>query len=233
MTTMHCQQFEEMLAQQPEGPLPLAAANHLESCPRCCLLRDDLQAIAVAAREWGREELAPPPHLWASIQVQLQAEGLIAGPGPHGHGLHLQPAANTGWLARWWNAAPRLELAGAYVLLLLIAAGLAGYRNDLPADPQDRPVAATQISQPALDGLGRTLDGNMQRVVASFSEYDGSVALSLRRNLATIDNLIAVCEKSVREHPGDPLAREYLYGAYQQKADLLSVAMDRSTLEIK
>jgi hypothetical protein len=221
MTTMHCQQFEEMLAQQPEGPLPLAAAGHLESCPRCRLLRDDLQAIGIAAREWGREEPAPPPGLWASIQVQLQAEGLIAAPDPQG------------WLVRWWNSAPRLELAGAYVLLLLVAAGLAGYRNNLPADPLDRPNAAAQISQPALDGLGQTLDGNMQRVVASFSEYDGSVALSLRRNLGIIDNLIAVCEQSVREHPGDPLAREYLYGAYQQKADLLSVAMDRSALEIK
>lgn len=218
---MHCPQFEEMLAQQPEGPLPLAAADHLESCPRCRLLQDDLQAIGLAAREWGREEPAPPPGLWASIQVQLQAEGLIAAPDPQG------------WLVRWWNTAPRLELAGAYVLLLLVAAGLAGYGNNLPADPRDRPNAAAQISQPALDGLGQTLDGNMQRVVASFSEYDGSVALSLRRNLGIIDNLIAVCEKSVREHPGDPLAREYLYGAYQQKADLLSVAMDRSTLEIK
>jgi hypothetical protein len=115
--------------------------------------------------------------------------------------------------------------------LLLIAAGLAGYRTSLPENPLDRPSAA--ISAPALDGLGPALDGNMQRVVASFSEYDGSVARSLRRNLGIVDNLIAVCEKSVREHPGDPLAREYLYGAYQQKADLLAVAMDRSTLEIK
>ena len=230
---MHCQQFEEMLAQQPEGPLPLEAAGHLETCPQCRLLRDDLQAIGIAAREWGREEPTPPPRLWASIQIQLQAEGLIAAPGPHGRGLYLQPAANRGWFAGWWNSAPRLELAGAYLLLLLIAAGLAGYGTNLPADPLDRPSAATQISEPALDGLGQTLDGNMQRVVASFSEYDGAVALSLRRNLGIIDNLIAVCEKSVREHPGDPLAREYLYGAYQQKADLLSVAMDRSTLEIK
>jgi hypothetical protein len=221
MATMHCQQFEEMLAQQPEGPLPLPLADHLESCPRCRSLQEDLQTIQVAAREWGREEPVPPPRLWASIQTQLQAEGLIAAPHPQG------------WLSRWWDWVPRLELAGACVLLLLVAAGLAGYRNDLPADPVDRPVSAAQISAPALDGLGQTLDGDMQRVVASFSEYDGSVALSLRRNLGVIDNLIAVCEKSVREHPGDPLAREYLYGAYQLKADLLAVAMDRSTLEIK
>ena len=232
---MHCQHLEEMLAQ--DGPLPLDAAGHLETCPRCRLLQEDLQSIGIAAREWGREEPAPPPRIWASIQVQLQAEGLIAQPSPHGRGSALslggQPAANRGWFAGWWNSAPRLELAGAYLLLLLVAAGLAGHRTNSPADPLDRPSTAIQISAPALDGLGPALDGNMQRVVASFSEYDGSVALSLRRNLGIVDNLIAVCEKSVREHPGDPLAREYLYGAYQQKADLLAVAMDRSALEIK
>lgn len=218
---MHCQQFEEMLAQQPDGPLPLAAADHLEICLPCRLLREDLQAIGIAAREWGREEPAPPPGVWAAIQVQLQAEGLIADPSPGG------------WFAGWLSAAPRLELAGAYVLLLLVAAGLAGYRNGSPADPLDLPGSAMQISAPPLDGLGPALDGNMRRVVASFAEYDGSVALSLRQNLVIVDGLIAECENSVRENPGDPLAREYLYGAYQQKADLLAMATDRSSLENK
>jgi len=230
---MHCEHFEEMLAQQPDGPLPLEAADHLDACLRCRLLRDDLQAIQVAAQEWGSEEPVPPPRVWAAIQVQLQAHGLIAQPSPHGRGLYLQPAAAKGWFAGGWNWASRLELAGAYVLLFLVAAGLAGYQTVPVADPLDRPGTTAQVSRGALDGLGPALDGNMQRVVASFAEYDGSVALSLRQNLTIVDNLIAVCEKTVREHPGDPLAREYLYGAYQQKADLLAVAMDRSTLEIK
>jgi len=38
-----------------------------------------------------------------------------------------------------------------------------------------------------------------------------------------------MCEKDVREQPENEMAREYLYGAYQQKAELLSTAMDRST----
>lgn len=169
---------------------------------------------------------APPPRLWAAIEVRLHAEGLIAQPS-------LQPASQ-GWLSGWGNFASRLELAGAYVLAMLIAAGIAGYRTAPVADTFDRPAATEQVSRPALDGLGSTLDGNMQRVVASFSpDYDNSVALSLRRNMQIVDNLIAVCEKTVREHPADPLAREYLYGAYQQKADLLAVATDRSALEIK
>jgi hypothetical protein len=35
----------------------------------------------------------------------------------------------------------------------------------------------------------------------------------------------------VREQPDDPMARDYLYGAYQQKAVLLAAATDRSALE--
>jgi hypothetical protein len=222
---MYCEQFEETLAQQPDGPLPLDAAGHLDACARCRLMRDDLLAIEVAAQEWGSEELLPPPRVWAAIQVQLQAEGLIAQPG--------RPSSRN-WLAGLWNLAPRLELAGAYVLLMLVAAGLAGYQTVPSASGSlDRPATAVQVSRPALDGLGPALDGNMQRVVASFTPDNDSVALSLQQNLRIVDNIIAVCEKTVREHPGDPLAREYLYGAYQQKADLLAVAMDRTEMESK
>jgi hypothetical protein len=40
-----------------------------------------------------------------------------------------------------------------------------------------------------------------------------------------------LCEQSVRDNPDNPIAREYLYGAYQQKATLLAAAIDRSTME--
>ena len=226
---MHCEHSEEMLAQQADGPLPLEATAHLEACAPCRLLQEDLQAIAVAAHEWGTDEPAPPPHVWAAIESRLHAQGLIALPS-----LPLPAPAPQGWLSGFWNFSSRLELAGAYVLAMLVAAGVAGYRPAPVADAFDQPATVEQVSRPGLDGLGTTLDGNMQRVVASFpANYDDSVSLSLQQNLQIVDNFIAVCEKSVREHPSDALAREYLYGAYQQKADLLAVAMDRSELEIK
>jgi hypothetical protein len=226
---MYCEQFVQFLAQEPEGPLPAEAAAHLEACPRCSGLRDDLVAIEVAAREWGSEELAPPPRVWVGIQAQLQAEGLIVAPVPSP-----QLAAPGGWLTRWLDWGPRLEWAGVSVFLMLVAAGLAGFRS-LPsaADFPDRPATSVQVSSPALDDIGPTLEGNVQRAVASLSSEDDSVAASLTQNLRIVDNIIAVCEKTVREHPEDPLVREYLYGAYQQKADLLAVAMDRNPMETK
>jgi hypothetical protein len=53
---------------------------------------------------------------------------------------------------------------------------------------------------------------------------------SLRKNLDIVDNFIAMCEKSVREEPENDVAREYLYGAYQQKAELLAMMVERGAL---
>jgi hypothetical protein len=227
MTNMVCERFQDLLADDLNAPLPREAADHVNGCTQCRLLYADLLAISGAGREWGADEPEPPARIWAAIENQLQAEGLIAQAVP-------PVPVSQGWLSSWWNFAARLEMAGAYVLLLLLAAGIAGYQfaPATTAELQNRPATAVQFSRPALDGIGRTLDGNMKFAVASLSpDYGDSLAVSLRQNLQIVDNLIAVCEKKVRENPYDPLAREYLYGAYQQKADLLSVAMDRSALE--
>jgi hypothetical protein len=64
--------------------------------------------------------------------------------------------------------------------------------------------------------------------IAGVQRQDTAVTNSIRRNLQIVDNFIAVCEKDVREQPDNQMAREYLYGAYQQKAELLATAMNRN-----
>jgi hypothetical protein len=59
--------------------------------------------------------------------------------------------------------------------------------------------------------------------LVSSSEVD----VSLRQNLDIVDKFIADCEQRVKEEPRDDLTREYLSGAYQQKAELLSAMMER------
>jgi hypothetical protein len=56
---------------------------------------------------------------------------------------------------------------------------------------------------------------------------DPVVTASLQKNLAIVDNYIALCEKSVHEEPESEMARDYLYEAYQQKADLLAQMTER------
>jgi hypothetical protein len=66
--------------------------------------------------------------------------------------------------------------------------------------------------------------------ISGFHQHDAAVTDSIRRNLNIVDNFIAMCEKDVREQPENEMAREYLYGAYKQKAELLATAMDRNTM---
>jgi hypothetical protein len=54
------------------------------------------------------------------------------------------------------------------------------------------------------------------------------VDASLNDNLEIVNKFIADCELRVRQEPGDEVAREYLSGAYQQKAELLSTIMERA-----
>jgi hypothetical protein len=222
MSPIQCAQFEQMLETQPDDPLSGAAGAHMNSCARCQLLWSDLEAIRSAGAEWGAEEVSPPAHLWTALRAQLESEGLIR-----------QRSEQRGWLAGWFGAAPRWALAGASVSVLLIAGMLASFQtaeSDIKAAlPLRMSVAAT--SKVEVSDLGKTLDGDLKRVLDSFPEGNALLASSLRENLGIVDNLIAVCEKSVREQPDDPMARDYLYGAYEQKAVLLATATDRSALE--
>jgi hypothetical protein len=218
-----CVQFEQALEQQSDDQLSAFAVAHLQDCVHCSLLWSDLESIRTAAQEWGAEDPEPPARVWTALRAQLKAEGLIREPA----------AAKPGWLAGWLSGGPRLAMAGAYLSLLLV--GVVLVRTDLPIFVASRgaQVALLSDANSAEADLGQTLDSDMKRVMASLPEHNAPLATSLQQNLGIVDNMIALCEKSVREQPSDPIAREYLYGAYQQKAVLLATAMDRSTLEEK
>jgi hypothetical protein len=223
MSPTPCAQFERMLEEQPDAALSAAASAHIEDCEDCRALWSDLEAIRTAGMEWGSEEVEPPEYLWIALRRQLESEGLIR-----------ERVAGRSWLAAWFGAAPRWALAGASVSLLLIAAMLASYQMNEPKGaavlPMRLNIASARPKLAAAD-LGKALDGEWKRVFDSLPEGNPVLASSLRENLGIVDNLIAVCEKSVREQPDDPMARDYLYGAYEQKAVLLATAMDRSELE--
>jgi hypothetical protein len=223
MSSQPCSEFELMLEQEPDGPLPGAAMLHMDLCSSCRLLWNDLETIRALGAELDADEPVPA-HLWPLLRARLEAEGL------------LRETVTTNPLARWFASPPRLALAGATVAVLVVAVLLANFHGgesyvaNIASSRQFH--ASLPAPTPALaNGIGKTLDGDLQRVLESLPEGNPSLASSLRDNLGIVDNLIAVCEKSVRELPDDPIARGYLYGAYQQKAVLLATATDRSALE--
>ena len=74
---------------------------------------------------------------------------------------------------------------------------------------------------------GAQLDSAEQTTVTSFGRSNPAASAALHKDLAIVDNYIALCEKSVSEEPENEAARDYLYEAYQQKADLLAEMSDR------
>lgn len=216
---MQCQELEQVLEQWSPGFLSPEASAHVETCANCRALVTDLEAIQEAAAGLGKEDLevAPPAHLWVNLRAQLEAEGLIR------DSRELKEPATAGWFGIWWAGFSRPALAGAYLALLIVAGVLVGLKGNFLQDQTQEAVSTASTTA----GLGSALDVVQTGAMKGLPKSDPDLSATLQRNLDVVDNFIALCEKSVREQPKSELAREYLYGAYQQKAELLSAMMDR------
>jgi hypothetical protein len=218
---MQCQELNQVLERWSPGELTGDAAQHVQTCANCRALVTDLEAIQQAAAVLGQEDLglAPPERVWVNLRAALEAEGLIREP------IMVDTPARTGVLRGFWTLIPRPALAGAYVAVLLAVGLLFALRNDIF---RGKPGDGNDVAQAT--GVEKQLNAvESNAVQAALPKGDPALAATLRRNLDVVDKFIAVCEKSVREEPQNQLAREYLYGAYQQKAELLSAMIDRGT----
>src|SRR5712692_7916612 len=219
MTTMQCQEFEQIFEQQEAAPLPADAAAHLGACGQCSAMVSDLEAIRAAARGIAAAtQVEPPERLWVSLRGQLVSEGLIREPAEAVH--------TPGWLSGWLAGLPRPVLAGAYLAFVLAAAGLITLQSNLRRVEMSRSTPEPTATA-ALDSQLTTVE---RRTISAMRQNNPVVSDSLRKNLDIVDNFIAMCEKSVREEPENDVAREYLYGAYQQKAELLAMMVERGAL---
>lgn len=204
-----CNEFANQLEQWMEGERPAESAAHLKGCPDCQSLIQDLESIRGAARSMETGD-APPDRVWVSLRAQLEQEGLI-----HGERRGWMEGIRT-WFDGIFSAVPRPALAGAY-LVALVAVGAA------VAIPGYRRVDWNTASVPAFSA---GLD-SAEHATLAMGDSDPAVAASLQRNLAIVDNYIALCEKSVKEEPENEDARDFLYDAYEQKADLLAEIAER------
>lgn len=215
MATITCKDFLERLDSWMGGQPPSDAQAHLRNCPGCRSLLEDLKAISSAAANWRDDIVEVPPSIWASLQLHLEQEGLI-------HKNQPADAAKTAWFGGWFDALPRPALAGAYLTLLVAAA----FALSRPINKQANQARWLAASQDSTLPLRAQLTAEQDSFV-SFHNANPAVTASLNKNLAIVDNYIALCEKSVQEEPQNEVARDYLYEAYQQKADLLAQMTER------
>jgi hypothetical protein len=203
---MQCKEVEVVLERDGWTPLPEAARAHVARCGSCQSLVEDLTAI-VATAHLLPAEVEPPARVWNALRAQLEQEGII-----NNHATEHGP---------WWQGFADVfrtrVLATVTVSLLIVAAVALQWQRPAPSSEAQNIYAdtATDLN----NDEARLL--NMQLVSSS------DVDVSLRQNLDIIDKFIADCEQRVKEEPRDDLTREYLSGAYQQKAELLSAMMER------
>jgi hypothetical protein len=126
------------------------------------------------------------------------------------------------WFGAFFARIPRPVLAGAY-LAILIALGfaLSGPVNQ-PSNEAKWLEGTRVVSSP----ISAQLDSFEQSSLAN-RDLNPAITASLHQNLAIVDNYISLCEKSVQEEPENEVARDYLYSAYKQKADLLAQIGER------
>jgi hypothetical protein len=215
MATITCKDFLDRLESWMEGDVHSDSQAHLRNCPHCRSLVEDLKAICGEASNWRADEIEVPPRIWTYLQSHLEQEGLI-------RENRRAEAAKTTWFGGWFAALPRPALAGAYLTLLIAGA----FALSRPMNRQSNEARWLAASQDSTMPLRAQLIAE-QNSFGSFNNANPAVNASLNQNLAIVDNYIALCEKSVQEEPQNEVARDYLYQAYQQKADLLAQMTER------
>jgi hypothetical protein len=207
---MQCKEVEVVLEQEGWTPLPEAAREHVAGCGNCQSLVEDLTEI-VATAHLLPAEVEPPARVWVSLRTQLEAEGIIK----------IKPPVVTTEKIPFWAGFHDLfrsrVLATGVVGLLVIAAVTSQLQH--PATPQ---TEARNIFDDTAIALNAD-EASLNQVSLSSEPVD----VSLHQNLDIVDKFIADCEQRIKDEPGDDLTREYLSGAYEQKAELISAMMDR------
>jgi hypothetical protein len=148
--------------------------------------------------------------VWNSLRAQLEQEGIIRSAEPRS------------WRTSFSEFFRQRVLATSAVGLLIAAA--AALQIERPAA---QPTEARNAYDSVYEDTSLTLNNDEAHLPAMQLAGTSDVDVSLRQNLDIVDKFIVDCEQRVKEQPQDDLAREYLTGAYQQKAELISVMMER------
>jgi hypothetical protein len=203
---MNCVELQQSLAEIDDGSSAEQRA-HLKTCRTCAALVADLNLIASSAVEL-RDAHEPSPRVWNSIEIALRQEGLIR---PQTAGRSLLPSLTSRWgWSRWL-----LPVAAA----LLIALGIS-------LRPQTKSGQGATNITPTVDILtaGLSDDDLLQEI----SEQSPALRQQYTDNLKTVNEYIHDAKGSVDADPNDEEARRSLMDAYQEKAMLFELAMDRS-----
>jgi hypothetical protein len=210
---MTCEEFQRVLPELGSGH-GIGQEEHLKSCRGCSNLVADLNTISREARVLqGSEE--PSPWVWKSIEVALRQEGLIQPQLSHSR----TPTLVLDWRLRWLVplAATLLIVFGA----LIYQRGTGQPQTAQQPSPPAGVVTATL--QPS-DVMG----GEDLQLLKTVGERMPSMRDTYEADLRSVNAYIRDAEQSAHSNPNDEVAQQYLQNAYEQKAMVYEMALDRS-----
>jgi hypothetical protein len=192
----------------------------LHSCSACSSLVADLSLIVGEARQL-QDFADPAPRVWNSIEIALRQEGLIREP----HlGPSLLPPVQRGWRLGWLS-----PLAVAAVLVFGVFVYQRNYRQ---------PQTLAQATPPASRTVDEIRSGNSQKNITNNNEDQqlleavGSRAPAVQAayasNLQNVNAYIRDAEASAQADPNDEEAQQVVMDAYEQRATIYEMALDRS-----
>lgn len=216
---MNCTEFQELLPEAFEGSRTAEQESHLESCAACWGLVADLELIASEARQL-QETAEPNPRVWNSIEITLRQEGIIREP-------HLGPALVPARPQRW-----SMAWLAPVAALFLVAFGIAIYQRG-PADFKPSAKLDTQ-APPAVASLRgdkkTTTPNNIEdeQLLAAVASRSPAMQAQYASNLENVNAYIKDAEESAQANPNDEEAQQIVMDAYEQRATIYEMALDRS-----
>jgi hypothetical protein len=211
---MTCDEFERVL---PElgGDRNLIEHDHLKTCSQCVDLVSDLNAISDQAARLGAD-LEPGPRVWNSIEAALRQEGLIRDPKPQ---LVLTVAKAPSWRYAWLVPIAAALVFGAGLLFIHQHAPLVQQASSPATQPPTVSVAQPiQVAMPA----------DEDQLLQVISARAPTMRATYETNLRAVNAYIRDAESSVQNNPNDEIAQQHLMSAYEQRAMVYEMAMDRA-----
>jgi hypothetical protein len=149
--------------------------------------------------------------VWNAIEATLRQEGVIR---PQRANRSLLPSFSSRWAwARWVVPA---------AAALLFTVGLYVRQHSLSHQLARNTAQATVVSDIQIAGL------NDEDLLLEIGEQSPTLKAQYADNLRRVNQYIQDAKNVVADNPNDDEARRSLMEAYQQKAMLFELAMDRS-----
>jgi len=216
---MNCAEFQEFLPEGFEGGRTVEQESHLKSCSTCSGLVADLELIAREARQL-QETAEPSPRVWNYIEITLRQEGIIREP-------HLGPALVPARPQRW-NMAWLAPVAA----LVLVAFGIVVYQR---GSSDSRLAAHLDMTTPSLVAIVPTSqkpsavnNSEDDQLLAAVASRSPAMQAQYASNLQNVNAYIKDAEESAQADPNDEEAQQIVMDAYEQRAAVYEMALDRS-----